>query len=296
VAYAEALGGPLRSVWPQKSVEGEICLITGAGSGLGRLLALKMAEGGAKVAMLDINETGVKAAAGEVQASGGEAFARRCDVTDVEDVRAAIAESREALGGDITILVNNAGVVAGKTILKESESGIRRTMNVNVMAHFWTIRECLPSMLARNHGHVVTIASASGYCGVAGMCDYAASKWAAIGLDESLRLELRREGYTGVHTTCICPSFIDTGMFEGVKGSLLMPLLRPMDVVNATMTAVKRNTPVVNMPLIVHTGPMLRTLLPVWLFDITLDWMGISHAMNDFRGRSIEPAAASAKA
>ena len=72
-------------------------------------------------------------------------------------------------------------------------------------------------MIERNHGHVVNIASSAGLSGVTGLADYCASKFAAVGFDESLRYELLSQGKTGVHTTVVCPYFINTGMFEGAK-------------------------------------------------------------------------------
>ena len=72
-------------------------------------------------------------------------------------------------------------------------------------------------MLARNHGHIVSIASIAGHVGVAGLCDYCSSKFGAVGFDEALHMELKLTGKTGVHTTCVCPYFINTGMFDGVK-------------------------------------------------------------------------------
>ena len=80
----------------------------------------------------------------------------------------------------------------------------------------------LPSIISKNHGHVVTIASMAGMFGTAGLCDYCASKFAAVGFDESLRNELIRLGKNGVHTTVVCPYYINTGMFDGVQSSYLL--------------------------------------------------------------------------
>ena len=84
------------------------------------------------------------------------------------------------------------------------------------VASLQTVKSFLPAMISRNRGHIVTIASAAGLTGVNGMVDYCASKYAAVGFDESLRLELRALGKDGVHTTVACPYFINTGMFDGV--------------------------------------------------------------------------------
>src|SRR3989338_7818246 len=105
-------------------------------------------------------------------------------------------------------------------------------------------------MLARNHGHVVTVASAAGLNGVAGLVDYCASKFGAVGLDESLRAELARLGKTGVHTTCVIPYYINTGLFTGVRTrfSWLLPILEPDYVARRIVRAVKNDEPWLAMP------------------------------------------------
>lgn len=97
---------------------------------------------------------------------------------------------------------------------------------MNTTAHFWTVKTVLPTMMARDSGHIVTIASIAGWVGVNGLADYCASKFGAVGFDESLRFELRAMRKR-IKTTCICPYFINTGMFDGAssKFPLLLPIL-----------------------------------------------------------------------
>lgn len=92
------------------------------------------------------------------------------------------------------MLINNAGIVSGKKLLENSEKLIEKTIAVNTVSHHYTCREFLPAMIKNNRGHVVTIASMAGITGVAGLVDYCASKFGAVGFDESLRLELRKLG------------------------------------------------------------------------------------------------------
>lgn len=95
---------------------------------------------------------------------------------------------------------------------------IERSFNVNVVAHFWTVKAFLPTMIEKDHGHIVTIASMAGYVGIAKLIDYCSSKFAAVGFDEALRLELEMMGVENVQTTVICPYFIQaTGMFDDVN-------------------------------------------------------------------------------
>jgi len=111
--------------------------------------------------------------------------------------RASIAEcaqSAKAQFGPVTILINNAGIVSGKTTLELSDAMIERTMHVNTISHLHTIREFLPDMIAYKKGHIVSIASMAGITGVAGLTDYCSSKWGAVGIDEAFRLELKKNG------------------------------------------------------------------------------------------------------
>jgi all-trans-retinol dehydrogenase (NAD+) len=90
----------------------------------------------------------------------------------------------------VDILINNAGIVSGKKIFESSYKTMEKTMNVNSVAHFYTIKELLPTMIKRNRGHIVTISSQAGLLGVSGLIDYCASKFAVFGMNESLRHEL----------------------------------------------------------------------------------------------------------
>ena len=103
---------------------------------------------------------------------------------------------------------------------------IKKTMEVNTTSHSYTVKEFLPAMLKKDHGHIVTIASAAGTIGIGGLADYCASKFGAFGFDESLRMEMKKIK-SKVKTTCICPYFINTGMFEGAssKFPMLLPIL-----------------------------------------------------------------------
>ena len=265
-------------------------LVTGGASGIGRLLALRCAALGATVTIWDLDAAGAEAAAAEAAARGaGGAHAFLCDVSDREQVYARAAEVRAA-AGDVDVLVNNAGIVNGRPLLELSDDGIERTFAVNTLALFWTAKAFLPAMAARGSGHIVTVASAAGLIGSPRETDYAASKFAAVGFNEALRQELRRSA-PGVRTTVVCPFYVDTGMFAGVKTRfpLLLPILEEDAVAGAILDAVQRDRPVLEMPFMVRTLPAMR-LLPVWAFDRLADFFGVNGAMDGFTGRASEDA------
>ncbi len=267
-------------------IAGSTILITGGASGIGRLLALKTAARGAKVVVWDIHAERLAAAIDELRRSGAPAAqGYLCDVSDRHSVYET-AERVKQEAGPVRILVNGAGIVTGKRFLETRDTDIQRTLEVNVGGLFWTCKAFLPGMIEAGAGHVVTIASAAGMIGVARLADYCASKWAAVGLDESLRMELRHLA-PGVRTTVVCPYYIDTGMFRGVATRFpwLLPILKEEKVAERIVRAVARNRRRLVMPWLVWWVPPLR-MLPVGMFDALADLLGINRSMDHFEGRS----------
>jgi all-trans-retinol dehydrogenase (NAD+) len=267
-----------------KPVKNQLVLITGGAGGIGRLMALDFARRGARVAVWDLEGESLKALEAEARKEGLFIRAMGCDVSNRDAVYTQAGALTKELGPP-DILINNAGVVSGKTLLETPDEKIIRTVNVNILSHFWTVKAFLPSMLERDTGHIVTIASAAGLIGVRGLGDYCASKFAVFGFDESLRMELRRLK-SRVKTTVVCPFFIDTGMFTGVKTRfpLLLPILKPVKAAGRIVKAVLKGKKRLIMPRFVYALYLLR-LMPVAVLDAAADFFGISHAMDDFTGR-----------
>ncbi len=268
-----------------KNLKNQNILITGAGRGIGRLMALNFASHGSHLVLLDIDGEAIEKVAAQVRQSNVATWCYRCDVSDREMIY-AVADKIKAEVGKIDILVNNAGIVTGKAFLDCTDTEVQRTMDINIMAHFWMLRAFLPPMIDTDHGHIVSIASAAGWVGTNSLADYCASKFATVGLDESIRMELRKKNIQGVKTTLVCPFYIDTGMFAGVKTRFprLLPILNEDKVARKIVQAVKKDRAVLKMPWIVYTVPMLR-LLPVKMFDWVADFLGVSSTMDEFVGR-----------
>jgi len=276
-----------------KKIRDKIILITGGASGIGKLMAFSFAEKGAKVVIWDINSDGIKAVESEASEKGLFIKGMICDVSNREEIYSQ-AKKLAADFGHVDILINNAGVVSkkvqnpapGPLFLSVPDENIIKNININTLSIFWTCKAFLPHMVERNSGHVVTISSAAGLIGVKGLTDYCAGKFAAFGFNESLRMELRRLK-SAIKTTVVCPFFIDTGMFDGVKTrfSLVLPILKSKYAAKKIVSAVLKNKKLLIMPRFVYTVPLLR-LLPPGVLDFAANLFGISHAMDDFRGRT----------
>ncbi|XP_037082652.1 epidermal retinol dehydrogenase 2-like isoform X2 [Pollicipes pollicipes] len=266
-----------------KSVAGDVTLITGGGSGIGRLLALRLAKRGARIVTWDVNVEGNDETVRLIRAAGGEAHAYTCDLSKREEVyKTAERVKREV--GKVSILVNNAGMVIGNRLLEIPDKLIEKTFEVNTLAHFWTCKAFLPDMIASKKGHVVNIASLAGMQGMSRLTDYCASKFAAVGFHESLTVELKVGGHDDVHTTVICPFFINTGMFDGAK-STVIPFLEPEYVADQIETAILLNKEHVIIP---------GYLTPLFFFKLLLPsnaywWLGrsfrVERSMDAFTGR-----------
>jgi len=259
-----------------------VVLVTGAAQGIGRRMALRFHAAGATLVAWDVDGAGLSTLAAQLR--GERVHGYVCDLADPAaiDVQAArvLAEV-----GPVDVLVNNAGVVNGRPLLALADHEIARTLQVNTLSLFRTTRAFLPAMLARDRGTVVTIASAAGLVGVAGLTDYCASKWAAVGFDEALRAELDKQGAC-VRTLIVCPYFIDTGMFAGVRTRFprLLPILDPDDVAGRVVAAVAAGRRRLLLPRFVW-ATLLARALPPRLFDRVAGFFGINASMDDFVGR-----------
>eukprot|EP01102_Stenamoeba_stenopodia_P003263 TRINITY_DN13203_c0_g1_i1.p1 TRINITY_DN13203_c0_g1~~TRINITY_DN13203_c0_g1_i1.p1 ORF type:complete len:287 (-),score=65.75 TRINITY_DN13203_c0_g1_i1:93-953(-) len=273
-----------------KELKGKLVLITGAGSGIGRLMAVEFAAEGSNLLLWDIQynlleETQKIILADSRVDKSIKIELKHCDLSKKDQIYKA-AEETLATHEAVDILVNNAGIVSGKKFLDVDDSMIERTMNVNIMAHMWLAKKFLPPMIKQNSGHIVSIASAAGLNGVAGLADYCASKFAAVGFDESIRLELQKQNIN-VKTTVVCPYYINTGMFDGVSTKInwLMPILDPHHVVSEIMRAVKNDIPVLYLPRLLYYVQLLKVLLPTSVSDWMNKVLGISSSMDEFKGR-----------
>ncbi len=261
-------------------------LVTGGASGIGLLMGkMALSQGASHLIIWDVNEALLADTVASLAGEGFEVIGQKVDVSDSASVAAAAAVCAEK-GMLPDILILNAGVVSGKYFHEHIGNEIEKTIGVNVLGVMHTARVFLPAMIERGSGHLVTIASAAGMLSNPKMAVYAASKWAAYGWSESVRLEMEQLK-TGVKVTTVTPSYIGTGMFAGVKTNLVIPELRPEKAAKAVINGILRNKIFVRMPFMVYTIPFVKGILPVRWFDLFVGkGLGVYHSMANFKGRT----------
>ena len=191
-------------------------VVTGAGKGIGRVIAQRLLQEGASVAMLDYDEALVQSTAKELDPTGKRAIAVKCDVSKEEEVQTAFAQ---VLGcfGKVDILINNAGITRDVIFHKMTSAQMHQVMDVNFFGTYNCVAQVVPGMRERNYGKIVNISSTSSY-GNPGQANYSASKAAIEGLTRTLAKELGRKNIT---VNCVLPGFIDTEMMRAIPADML---------------------------------------------------------------------------
>lgn len=269
-----------------KSVEGKVVLVTGAAMGLGKLFATTAVnENAAHVVLWDINEGALKDTAAELEAEGGTVSTYVVDVSSAEAVATA-AEAVRTEVGTVHVLFNNAGIVRGNGYFWENKTrDVEQTMLINAIAPMLVAREFLPDMIESDEEcRVVNIASSAGLNAVPRLAAYCGSKWAAVGWSDSIRLELEQAGHKHVRVTTVCPTYINTGMFDGAKGIFLTPMLEQEQVVEGSWREMLKGGPFLIIPWTSRLNKVLSGVLPVKFRDIWLERVGVYRSMAEFTG------------
>ena len=188
------------------SIAGKNALVTGAGKGIGRAVAIALAHEGVHVALLARTETQLREVAAEIEALGVKAVVLAADIADRAAVEAAVAQANEALG-TIDILINNAGIGTFAKLVDMAPAEWERIIQVNLLGTYYATRAVLPGMIARETGDIINVASTAGQRGAATTSAYSASKFAMLGLTESLMQEVRKHN---IRVSALTPSTVAT--------------------------------------------------------------------------------------
>jgi len=268
----------------EKNISGQVVLVTGGGSGIGRLMCQKFARLGATVVTWDINKLGNEETVAMIKKEGNRAFSYTVDMSSKDDIYRVAEQTKEDVG-PVTILVNNAGIVSGTSVMDTPDAKIVKTFEVNILAHFWTIKAFLPDMIKHKLGHIVNVASLAGHSGTNKLVDYCSSKFAAVGLDEAFRVEMFVQGHSDyIKTTVVCPYYISTGMFAGVQ-SKLIPILEPEFVADSVVGATLTNKEVLLLPWWSFMLIALKAIVPEPAFMRLSQAFGFNCSMDQFEGR-----------
>lgn len=198
------------------SLNGKTALVTGASRGIGRAIALRLAEDGANVAVIYAGSADkAEAVVNEITALGVNAKAYRCNVADSTAVNETVKAVTNDLG-KIDILVNNAGITRDGLMLRMKDEDFDAVLDTNLKGAFNMIRACYSGFIRKKSGRIINISSVSGIMGNAGQANYSASKAGVIGLTKSVARELASRGIT---CNAVAPGFIQTDMTENLGGN-----------------------------------------------------------------------------
>ena len=242
---------------------GRVALVTGASSGIGRALALRLAREGMRVALVARRRADLEALAAEIAREGGDACAFPCDVESAAEV-AATARAAALHFGAVDLLVNNAGYGHHRAFLDWDLDDMERMMRVNYLGTLRFTKALLPGMVARGRGSLVFVASVAGKIATPDETAYSASKFAMIGLAQSLSLEVED---AGVHVLVVCPGVIRTPFFDEEALSRMPPVsLRSMTdvegLVDAIVDALARGKREVTYPRSIAAAYVVQAIAP----------------------------------
>ena len=209
-------------------LSGRVALVTGGGRGIGRAIALKLAEVGTTVVVSDIDEVSASSAAGEIKAMKGRSLAVMADVSSSSDV-VKMMETAQAAYGKVDILVNNAGITRDQLLMRMSDEDWDNVLSINLKSVFLCTKVVLRQMVKQRWGRIISLSSIVGMKGNAGQANYASAKAGIIGFTRSIAKEVASRGIT---VNAIAPGFIDTDMTQSLEENMRQELKRQIPIGN----------------------------------------------------------------
>ena len=268
-----------------KNLKNKKVLITGGARGIGKHIAIEFAKNGSDIIICDLDKSFLdKNNFEEITKFGVSCSKYYLDVTNYND----IVKTRKYIIkdlGKIDILVNNAGVVFGGNFLDISIEKHKITYDVNTQGTINMTHVFLKDLIERNNSHIINIASASGFTALPNGTTYASSKAAVTNFSESLINELKQDGNNHVGMTIVCPAYVNTGMFDGIKEPLFIPMLDQKKLAFKIVKAVIKNKRFVLEPTFIKLIPLIKALSPYSFFDFLGRVLGGYSSMNLWTGR-----------
>ncbi|KAM4691260.1 retinol dehydrogenase 10-like [Rhinophrynus dorsalis] len=265
----------------EKVVIGDICLITGSASRTGRQFAIEFGKRGATLVLWDVDAMGNEETAKEVRNLGAKAYVYTCDVGRREQIY-EVAERVKREVGDVTILINNSDIIAGKPFLQCEDGELERTLKINCHSKFWTVKAFLPRMIELNRGHIITVSSHLGLVAAAYMEGYCTSQFAAVGFHESLSIELKARKIDTVKTTLICSSMDHTlpGITVRKNQPMFASSLIPERFARRAVTAILTDQPIIYLPRNIYLVAFLKQILPWDTYSLWYSFLGADCKMS----------------
>lgn len=190
--------------------QGKVAVVTGAATGIGGATAVAFGQEGADVVLTDVNAAALDERLGEIEAAGGAGIALVADVTKAEDAKRAVSEAAAAFGG-VDYLVASAGIQTYGTVVDTDEDTWERTLAVNAKGVYLAAKYCIPEMVKRGGGAIVTVASVQGLFSQPNVAAYAASKGAVIAMTRTMAIDHAGDN---IRANSLCPGSVDTPMLR----------------------------------------------------------------------------------
>ena len=273
-----------------KTLKNKKVLITGGAKGIGKQIAIEFSKMGADIIICDLDksffsEDNFKKNVKDIKDIGGSCWGYYLDVTKYDDI-IKVREKMLSDIGKIDILVNNAGVVFGGKFLEVPIKNHQLTYAVNTQGIINMCHVSLQDLIDQPNSHIVNIASASGFTALPNGATYASSKAAVTSFSESLLNELKKNGNTHVGMTITCTAYVKTGMFEGVKDPILIPMLTPEKLAKKIVRAVHLNKMFVLEPAFIKCIPIIKAIFPRFIYDYLGRMLGGYNSMDFWEGHS----------
>ncbi len=224
----------------EPSLKGKVAFVTGAGRGIGKAVALALANEGVSVGLLARTETDLKGVVSEIEERGAKGAYAAVDISAREEVEQAVQKLTDELGA-ADILINNAGIGKFESLMEMDPEEWKRTIDVNLMGPYYVTRAVLPQLIEKNRGDIINISSTNGLNGAATSSAYSASKFGLIGMTESLAQEVRGNN---IRVTALAPSTVATEL--AIQSNLIAEnndekYMQPEDIAEFIISQLKMN-------------------------------------------------------
>ncbi|XP_043461592.1 short-chain dehydrogenase/reductase family 16C member 6-like isoform X2 [Leptopilina heterotoma] len=259
-----------------KNLLGETVLISGAGHGIGRELALQLAALGCIVVCWDNDVEANKLTLSKILTNGGEAYAFVVDISKRLEVRETLRIMRKSGISDVSILINNAEISLHGPFLEHYSDDIEKIFNINVLSNFWTIQSCLPNMLQSGKGHIVSLCNMFGLYDASNNVPYCSSKYAVKGLMESLKEEIKMDSRKPqIHFTVIYPYYVNAGLTKESKYRFpyLFGAASSEFAAKEIIKAIRRNCSEYSIPRSFLYLDTINRVIPLSVKNLLLDFL-----------------------